>query len=119
MPQYSQNVSDQIMKSGNTGSGLPWRLLMFSFVVFFLSILAYFGLSFGYSGYLESKIADKDLEIADLTKRSLLDQKMFLLIFIPDFLIIKIFLTAIFIIQKFFQLWKKLLFHLFITPALI
>ncbi len=69
MPQYSQNVSDQIMKSGNTGSGLPWRLLMFSFVVFFLSILAYFGLSFGYSGYLESKIADKDLEIADLTKK--------------------------------------------------
>ena len=66
MPQYSQNVSDQIMKSGSTGSGLPWRLLVFSFVIFFLSILIYLGLSFGYAGYLESQITAKDQEIKDL-----------------------------------------------------
>lgn len=69
MPQYSQNVSDQIMKSGGTGSGLPWRLLTFSFVIFFLAILAYFGLSFGYTNYLDSQIATKDQEIKDLTKK--------------------------------------------------
>ena len=69
MPQYSQNVSDQIMKSGGTGSGLPWRLLIFSFVIFFLAILTYFGLSFGYANYLESQINNKDQEITELTKK--------------------------------------------------
>lgn len=69
MPQYSQNVSDQIMKSGGANSGLPWRLFLFSFIVFFLSILTYFGLAFGYSGYLEAQIATKDEEIKELTKK--------------------------------------------------
>jgi len=69
MPQYSQNVSDQILKSGSMGSGLPWRLLIFSFVIFFLSVLTYLGLSFGYSGYLDSQISAKDQEIKDLAKK--------------------------------------------------
>lgn len=69
MPQYSQNVSDQIMKSGGANSGLPWRLFLFSFIVFFLSILIYFGLAFGYSGYLESQITTKNEEIKELTKK--------------------------------------------------
>ena len=69
MPQYSQNASDQIMKTGSIGSGLPWRLLIFSIFVFFLAILTYVALSFGYSGYLESQITTKDQEISDLAKK--------------------------------------------------
>ena len=69
MTQYSQNVSDQMMRSGDMSLGLPWRLFVFSFVILFLSILTYFGLAFGYSGYLNSQITAKDQEIQDLAKK--------------------------------------------------
>ncbi len=69
MPQYSQNVSEQIMKSDNLGSGLPWRLLAFSSFVFLLSILAYVGLSVGYANYLDTQILNKDHEIEALTQK--------------------------------------------------
>ncbi len=69
MPQYSQNVSDQIMKSDGMGSGLPWRLLAFSIFIFALSILAYFALSFGYSNYLNNQIAGTEQEISGLTQK--------------------------------------------------
>lgn len=69
MPQYSQNVSEQIMKSDKLGTGLPWRLLVFSLFVFLLSLLAYFGLSIGYTSYLNSQISAKEQEIGQLTKK--------------------------------------------------
>lgn len=69
MPQYSQNVSEQIIKSDTLGAGLPWRLLAFSFFIFLLSLLAYLGLNIGYANYLNSQIAGKDQEIEALTKK--------------------------------------------------
>ena len=69
MPQYSQNVSEQIMKSDKLGSGLPWGLLIFSIFLFALSLLAYLGLHIGYAGYLNSQISAKDQAIDQLTKK--------------------------------------------------
>lgn len=63
MAQYSQNVSEQVMKSDTLGAGLPWRLLVFSFFIFLLSILTYLGLNIGYANYLDSQIAAKQQEI--------------------------------------------------------
>jgi len=57
------------MKSDTLGSGLPWRLLAFSLFVFALSLLAYFALAFGYSGYLNGQISSKETAIAALTKK--------------------------------------------------
>lgn len=44
--------------------GMPWRVLIFSIVLFAFSILIYFGIRFGYSSYLDSReeTLDKDIE---------------------------------------------------------
>jgi len=69
MAQFSQNVSEQIMKSGNTGSGLPWRLLIFSSFIFLLALLAYVGLSIGYTNYLNAQISGQEQLIDSLTQK--------------------------------------------------
>ncbi|MBU4348402.1 hypothetical protein KJ671_02820 [Patescibacteria group bacterium] len=65
MPQYNQNTSEHIMRSGKNDSSLPWRLLAFSSFIFLLSILSFFALSIGYSNYLNSQIdfVDKGIQI--------------------------------------------------------
>jgi hypothetical protein len=63
MPQYNQNASEQIMRSGKNDSSLPWRLLAFSSFIFLLSILSFFALNLGYSNYLNSQIDFVDQEI--------------------------------------------------------
>ncbi|MDI6734482.1 MAG: hypothetical protein QMD50_03290 [Patescibacteria group bacterium] len=44
--------------------GWPWRLLIFTIIVFALSLFIYFGLRFGYGAYLDtaSKNLDKDIK---------------------------------------------------------
>lgn len=69
MTQYSQNVSDQIMKSDGMGSGLPLRLLAFSIFLFLLSLLSYFALNFGYSTYLNNQISNTEEETKALTQK--------------------------------------------------
>lgn len=73
MPQYSQNVSDQIMKSDGMGSGLPWRLLAFSIFLFSLSLLAYIALNFGYATYLNDQISNTEEETRALTDKISID----------------------------------------------
>lgn len=73
MPQYSQNVSDQILKSDGLGSGLPWRLLAFSIFLFLLSLLSYFALAFGYTGYLNNRISQTEEETKALTQKVSVD----------------------------------------------
>ncbi len=47
--------------------GLPWRLLIFSGVIFALSILIYFGFSVGYESYLNSRSEDLDNQLSQLS----------------------------------------------------
>jgi hypothetical protein len=61
------------MKSNNSGSGLPWKLLAFSIFIFLLSILSYFALIFGYSPYLNNQIAKTDQDTKDLTRNISID----------------------------------------------
>jgi len=46
----------------------PWRVLLFSFLLFLITIIGYFGLAFGYKPFLNSKIIEKDQEIAALAQ---------------------------------------------------
>lgn len=48
--------------------GLPWRLLVFSLVLFGLSVSVYFGLKFGYSSYLKAETESIDNKIDNLAK---------------------------------------------------
>lgn len=59
--------------------GLPWRLLVFSLVIFGLSLSVFFGLKFGYAKYLdrEGEITDKKIkDLAQQVKQE--DQKRFI-----------------------------------------
>lgn len=40
--------------------GLPWKVLLFSVIVFGFSLFAYFGLSVGYESYLDSRLKSLD-----------------------------------------------------------
>lgn len=47
--------------------GLPWRVLVFSIVLFAFSIFVYLGLRFGYEAYLSSQSAKLDQSIEALS----------------------------------------------------
>ena len=55
--------------------GLPWKLFLFSIVIFSLTVVAYFGLRFGYSYYLNAQLVTVENQIADLAKQIPKDQQ--------------------------------------------
>lgn len=56
------------LNAGKITVGWPWRLFIFSLIFFSVFLSAYFGLRFGYRGYLQSQIDKKDQEIAALAQ---------------------------------------------------
>jgi hypothetical protein len=52
--------------SGIDSAGLPWRILLFSGIVFGLSLFVYFGFRFGYESYLNSRSEKLDQKIEAL-----------------------------------------------------
>lgn len=62
--------------------GLPWRLLVFSIVLFGLSIFIYIGLSIGYESYLDSKSEALDKQLTQLSNSvSEQDQQQFIVFY--------------------------------------
>ncbi len=47
--------------------GMPWRLMVFSFVLFAFSILVFLGLRFGYDVYLNSQLEALDEKVEQLS----------------------------------------------------
>jgi hypothetical protein len=47
--------------------GTPWKLLVFTFILFIFSLLVYFGLKIGYENYLKSQLETLDKKINDLS----------------------------------------------------
>jgi hypothetical protein len=50
-------------------AGLPWRILLFSGIVFGLSLFIYFGFRFGYESYLDSRSETLDQKIQELASQ--------------------------------------------------
>lgn len=74
----SKSLNDQFIAEP-TAAGLPWRLLIFSVVLFGLSILIYFGFKFGYESYLDSRAGDLDNQLGQLSNSvSQEDQQRFI-----------------------------------------
>src|SRR3989344_6383117 len=46
--------------------GLPWRLLIFSIIIFGFAVSIYFGLRFGYGNYLDREARTLDKKIEEL-----------------------------------------------------
>lgn len=75
MVQYTRSLAEQF-RAEETTVGWSWRMFIFSIVVFASVVLLYFGMSFGYAPYLNSRIAALDDEIKKLNEQiPLEDQK--------------------------------------------
>lgn len=46
---------------------LPWKFILFGFLVFILSLILFIGLKFGYLNYLDSKNQEIDKKISEIT----------------------------------------------------
>lgn len=68
------NVSEQFVTE-KVSVGWPWRIFVFSLVVFFLSLSIYFGLRFGYGPYLEKSSEELDKKLAELTRTISVDEQ--------------------------------------------
>lgn len=65
MAQYTKSVTEQF--GGEKGTvGWSWRLLVFTFVIFGITLLAYSGMAYGYRPLLEQQVADLDLRTREL-----------------------------------------------------
>ncbi len=80
MPDTSQqpkSLNEQFV-AAPAAVGLPWRLLIFSIVLFALSLLIYFGMNIGYESYLNSKVDGLDKQLDQLSNSvSQKDQQQF------------------------------------------
>ena len=72
------NLEEEIVNE-SASTGLPWRLLIFSLIIFGFSISVYFGLKFGYAAYLTERTLAVDKKIGDLANQvTQEDQKKFI-----------------------------------------
>lgn len=71
---YPNNLSEQFVAE-KVPVGLPWRVLIFSFILFLTSLFIYFGFRFGYEPYLDDRVEVLDANLTELTRSvSLEDQ---------------------------------------------
>lgn len=80
MPFAPQNnLQSQFVTESTSSIGFPWRLFLFSTIIFLFSLFVYFGIKFGYGAYLETRARDLDRDIENLANRvSEADQERFL-----------------------------------------
>ncbi|MCL4404008.1 hypothetical protein M1432_01550 [Patescibacteria group bacterium] len=76
--QQNQPVFREQFVAEPVSVGFPWRLFVFSLVLFLLSVLIYFGLKFGYESYLQKQSDGLDTQLAQLSNQiSQQDQQQF------------------------------------------
>ncbi|MFH1161897.1 MAG: hypothetical protein V1696_01290 [Candidatus Jorgensenbacteria bacterium] len=76
-PSPQTNVSSQFVTE-KLPVGWPWRLLVFSIVIFAFTLLVFFGIKFGYTAFLDKKSSDLDSSLNKLSEEvSVTDQSRF------------------------------------------
>lgn len=66
MPQYSKNTAEQFLGPEKLPVGWPWRMFLFSVIIFALVLLTYFGMILGYQPYLETERQSLDKKINEI-----------------------------------------------------
>ena len=67
MPELTPSLlEEQLKKRERLPVGWPWRLLVFTTIVFGLTVAIYFGMVLGYKPYLNSQVKNLDQKIASL-----------------------------------------------------
>jgi hypothetical protein len=74
-PQDNNGTANEQFVAETISVGMPWRLFISSAIIFLLSIIAYFGISFGYLPYLQSESDKADKGIESLAKAVTLDEQ--------------------------------------------
>lgn len=107
MAPLNQNIAEQFKPEG-LPVGWPWRLFIFSLLVFSIVILGYLGLNFGYRPYLESKIEEMDAKISDLTSQVPLAEKEKLILIYSQFANLQKILNNRLFSSKIFPILEKI-----------
>ena len=69
MPQYTNSALEQeLRKPERLPVGWPWRLLVFTAIVFGVMVAGYLGMNLGYKPYLNSRIKSLDAKITNLSQ---------------------------------------------------
>lgn len=63
MAQYTQGVAEKFMEPEKLPVGWPWKLFIFSIILFALVIFIYLGIIWGYQPYLQSQKKSFDQKI--------------------------------------------------------
>ena len=67
--QYPQSILEEELKRGEKLLvGWPWRLLVFTIIVFGIMVAGYLGMQLGYKPYLNSQIKSLDAKITNLSQ---------------------------------------------------
>ena len=108
MPQYTRTaLEEQLGRSERLPVGWPWRLLIFTFIIFGLTVVTYLGMSFGYKPYLNSRIKNLDAEIANLSQSVDEQQQKNLASFYSSLVNIQNLLASHPVASKFFDFLEK------------
>ncbi len=69
MPQYTKTaLEEELKRAGKLPVGWPWRLLVFTIIVFGVMVAGYLGMSMGYKPYLNLRIKSLDAKIINLSQ---------------------------------------------------
>ncbi len=69
MPQYSKTLLEEQLKRGEALTKMwPWRLLLFTIIIFCTMLAIYLGMLLGYGPYLDARVSSLDKEIANLDR---------------------------------------------------
>ena len=66
MAQYTKNITEQFMEPERLPVGWPWRLFIFSIILFGLVVFIYLGIIWGYKPYLKSQRQSLDQKITEI-----------------------------------------------------
>lgn len=66
MPEYNKTVAEKFLEPEKLAVGWPWRLFLFSAVIFILILFIYFGMLLGYQPYLASQKQLLDKKINEI-----------------------------------------------------
>jgi hypothetical protein len=66
MAQYTSGVAEKFMAPEKLPVGWPWKLLVFSLILFALVILVYLGIILGYQPYLQNQKQSLDKKINEI-----------------------------------------------------
>ncbi len=66
MVQYTRNINEKFLDN-KLAVGWPWRMFVFTSVMFLAAVLAYLGLALGYKPYLQNSVSDIESELSSLS----------------------------------------------------